>query len=61
MILIAPFAKKLNNGKRNPKDYPFWGALIPHLPNPVIQVGVEGEQQLVRTSARTCPSKRSGN
>lgn len=55
MILIAPFAKKLNNGKRNPKDYPFWEALIPHLPAPVIQVGVEGEQQLVPDFRKKLP------
>lgn len=55
MILIAPFAKKLLSGKRNPKDYPFWETLIPHLPGSVIQVGVEGEQQLVPDFRKNLP------
>lgn len=47
MILIAPYAKKLRNGKRNPKDYPYWKELIEMIDEPIIQVGVEGEEQLV--------------
>lgn len=27
-ILISPFSKPLRNGKRNPKNYPFWDALV---------------------------------
>jgi len=47
MILIAPYAQKLVNGERNPKNYPFWQEVIAGITEPIIQVGVEGEQQLV--------------
>ena len=47
MILIAPYAKKLRNGRQNPKDYPYWKELIEMIDEPIIQVGVEGEGQLV--------------
>ena len=51
-IIIAPYAKAMRNGKPHPKNYPWWPELLklmgantltgPH----VIQIGVEGEQQL---------------
>lgn len=47
MILIAPFAQKLRNGKLNPKTYPFWKQLIEMIDEPIVQVGVEGEEHLV--------------
>lgn len=47
MILIAPYAKKLNNDKENPKNYPFWDELIEMIDEPIIQIGIEGEKQLV--------------
>ena len=47
MILIAPYAQKLGDGVRNPKDYPFWEALIPLLPGPIVQLGASGERALV--------------
>lgn len=47
MIIIAPFAKKLISGKQNPKDYPFWEQLVLQVKEPIVQVGVEGEKQLV--------------
>jgi hypothetical protein len=31
MILIAPYSKPLRNGKRNPKDYPYWAEVINEL------------------------------
>jgi hypothetical protein len=55
MIIIAPYAKKLNNGKQNPKNYPYWKELIAQINEPIIQVGIEGEVQLVgdfRTNLR---------
>lgn len=55
MIVIAPFAKKLPSGKMNPKDYPFWEELIPMLPKPVIQVGVDGEPRLVEDFRKNLP------
>ena len=47
MIIIAPFAKPLINGNRNPKNYPYWDKLIELTNEKVVQVGVEGEEQLV--------------
>jgi ADP-heptose:LPS heptosyltransferase len=49
MIIIAPYAQKLKNGKNNPKNYPFeyWTKLIELIQEPIIQVGVEGENKLV--------------
>jgi ADP-heptose:LPS heptosyltransferase len=47
MIIIAPFAKPLQNGKLNPKNYPYWKELISLIDQPIVQVGVEGEEQLV--------------
>lgn len=47
MIIISPYAKALINGKRNPKNYPFWNELIKQIDEPIIQVGIEGEEQLV--------------
>ena len=47
MILIHPYAKPLMNGKRNPKNYPYWKELIALIDEPIIQIGVEGEEQLV--------------
>lgn len=50
MIIIAPFSQKLRNGKNNPKNYPHWKEIIADLTvlgEEVVQVGVEGEEQLV--------------
>lgn len=47
MIIIAPYAQKLRNGKENPKNYPYWKELIAIIDQPIVQVGVKGEQQLV--------------
>jgi len=49
MILIHPFAKKLHNGKENPKNYAYWEELIQKIAKNehIIQIGVEGEKQLV--------------
>jgi ADP-heptose:LPS heptosyltransferase len=49
MIIIAPYAQKLRNGKENPKNYPFWPELIQEIEKTehVVQVGVEGEKPLV--------------
>jgi ADP-heptose:LPS heptosyltransferase len=55
MILIAPFAKPLQNGKLNPKNYPYWKELIALIDEPIIQVGVEGEEQLVPDFRKNLP------
>lgn len=50
MIIIHPFAKQLRNGKENPKNYSYWEELIDKIPkvmNHIVQVGIEGEKQLV--------------
>jgi ADP-heptose:LPS heptosyltransferase len=47
MIVISPWAQKLRNGKNNPKNYPWWPELISMIHEPIIQVGVDGEEQLV--------------
>ena len=47
MIVIHPFAKKLVNGKENPKNYPYWKELIALIDEPIVQVGIENEEQLV--------------
>jgi ADP-heptose:LPS heptosyltransferase len=47
MIIIAPYAQKLRNGQNNPKNYPWWPELISMIKEPIIQVGIEGETQLI--------------
>lgn len=47
MIIIHPFAKPLKNGKTNPKNYPYWKELISKINEPIVQVGIAGEEQLV--------------
>jgi ADP-heptose:LPS heptosyltransferase len=47
MIIIHPYAKPLHSGKQNSKNYPYWEELIALIDEPIIQIGVTGEQQLV--------------
>ena len=47
MIIISPYSKALRNGKRNPKNYPYWKELISLLEGDVVQVGIDDEEQLV--------------
>lgn len=47
MIIISPFSKKLTNDKPNPKNYPYWRELIDLIDQPIVQVGIDGEEQLV--------------
>ena len=47
MIIISPYSKALKNGKTNPKNYPYWKELIRLINEPIVQVGIEGEEQLV--------------
>ena len=47
MIIIAPYAKKLRNGGKHPKDYPYWGQVIEGIDDHIVQIGVPGEAQLV--------------
>lgn len=58
MILIHPYAKPLQNGKQNPKNYPYWKELISLINEPIIQIGVEGEEQLVPQFLKNLPIAR---
>lgn len=55
MIVISPYSKALKNGKNNPKNYPYWKELIALINEPIIQVGVEGEEQLVPDFRKNLP------
>ena len=55
MIIISPYAQKLKNGALNPKNYPFWRELIAMIDEPIVQVGVEGEEQLVPDFRKNLP------
>jgi ADP-heptose:LPS heptosyltransferase len=48
-VVIAPFAKKLRNGKVSAKNYPYWLELIKYLQEEhnVVQLGIVGEPSLV--------------
>lgn len=47
MIIISPWAKKLRNGGENPKNYPHWKELVSQINEPIIQIGITGEEKLV--------------
>lgn len=55
MIIIHPYAQKLRNGKQNPKNYPYWKELLALIKEPVIQIGVEGEEQLTDDFRKNLP------
>ena len=55
MIIISPYSQKLPNGKTNPKNYPFWKELLPLIDDHIVQVGVEGEEQLVSDFRKNLP------
>jgi ADP-heptose:LPS heptosyltransferase len=55
MIIISPYSKKLLSGKQNPKNYPYWEELINQIDEPIIQVGIEGEKQLVPDFRKNLP------
>jgi ADP-heptose:LPS heptosyltransferase len=49
-ILIFPYAKVLPNNQAHPKNYPWWPEVVSALTSlghTVIQVGIDGERQLV--------------
>ena len=58
MILIAPFAKPLMNGKTNPKNYPYWKELLALISEEVVQVGVDGEEQITQRFLKNLPIAR---
>jgi len=57
MILIHPYAKPLIKGTENPKNYPYWNELVYKLAKNelVVQIGVEGEKQLVPDFRKNLP------
>ena len=55
MIIISPFAKKLMNGRVNPKNYPYWKELIELIDEPIVQIGIESEEQLVDDFRKNLP------
>ena len=55
MIIISPYSKKMINGQMNPKNYPFWRELIPMIDDHVVQVGIEGEEQLTPDFRKNLP------
>lgn len=55
MIVMAPYAKRLLSGKQNPKNYPYWQELIALIDEPIVQVGVIGEQPLVQDFRANLP------
>ena len=52
MIILHPYAKKLRTGMPHPKDYPHWKELAELLDQHVIQIGIEGEAQIVEDFRR---------
>jgi hypothetical protein len=47
-IIISPFSRKLRNGEKNPKVYPFWKELILLLKNEgfyIMQTGIGDEEK----------------
>ena len=55
MIIISPYSKALLSGKQNPKNYPYWKELIAMIDEPIVQVGIEGEEQLVPDFRKNLP------
>jgi hypothetical protein len=55
MIIISPYSKALLSGKQNPKNYPYWKELIAMIDEPIVQVGIESEAQLVSDFRKNLP------
>lgn len=55
MIIISPYSKFMRNGAKHPKNYPYWEEVLKHVNEPVIQVGVDGETQLVSDFRKNLP------
>lgn len=61
MIIISPYSKKLRNGKTNPKNYPFFKQLVELIDEPIVQIGIEGEEQLVEDFRKNLSLKELGS
>jgi len=58
MILISPYSRKLRNGNRNAKDYPYWKELyqmLKQIDKDIVQIGVQGEKRLSADFRRNLP------
>lgn len=55
MIVISPYAKKLTNGKENPKNFPYWKELVAMIDEPVVQIGITGETQICTDFRQNLP------
>lgn len=55
MIIISPYARKMRNNKPHPKNYPYWKQLLKKIDEEVIQIGIEGEEQLVDDFRKNLP------
>lgn len=55
MIILSPYAKFMRNGEKHPKNYPYWEEVLSKINEHVIQVGVNGEQQLVNDFRKNLP------
>ena len=55
MIIISPYAKQMRDGKPHPKNYPYWEELVAKITEPIIQIGVTGEKQLVPDFRQNLP------
>lgn len=60
MIIISPFAKQMRNGMPHPKNYPWWPEVLARIDDYIIQVGVEGETQLVPDFRKNLPLAELG-
>lgn len=48
MILLNAWSRPLRNHQHNPKNYPYWQQVLAGIQLPVIQIAVQGDQQLVQ-------------
>lgn len=55
MIILSPYSKFMRNGQKHPKNYPYWEEVISKIKEPIVQVGVEGEFQLVDDFRKNLP------
>ncbi len=55
MIILSPYSKFMRNGEKHPKNYPYWQEVINKIKEPIVQVGVAGEVQLVDDFRKNLP------
>lgn len=63
VILISPWSKMLRDKSYNPKNYGYWKELIDGLKGDydIIQIGIEGEEQLVEDFRKNLSMKELKN